>query len=63
VLRIQDQCLPVIHLSCERDQKHLLSEAETGFHVWDILADTYASSGISSVMRLKELFGKAKFLA
>jgi len=27
---VQEQCLAVIYLSCERDQKHLISEAETG---------------------------------
>ena len=57
---IQEQCLAVIHLFCERDQKHLISEAETGAEAWEILADTYASNDISNVMRIEEVFGKAK---
>jgi len=57
---VQEQCLAVIYLSCERDQKHLISEAETGAEAWEMLADTYASNDISNVMRMEEVFSKAK---
>jgi len=57
-LEVQQQCLAVIHLSCERDQKHLISEYETGIDVWDILAEHMLL--ISNVMRIKELFGRAR---
>jgi len=57
---VQEQCLAIIYLSCERDQKHLISEAETGAEAWEALADTYASNDISNVMRIEEVFGKAK---
>jgi len=59
-LDIQQQSLAVIHLSCDRDQKHLIAECDTGFDAWETLADTYASNDISNVMRLEEQFGRAK---
>jgi len=56
---IQEQSLAVIHLSCERDQQHLISECKTGYEAWETLADTYASNDIANVMRIEELFGRA----
>ena len=45
---LQEQALAIIHLSCEWDQ------------AWETLAETYASSDMTNVMRVEELFGKAR---
>ena len=50
------------HLYCERDQKHLISKRETGFEAREVLSGTYSSNDISYVMRIEELFSKAKMV-
>lgn len=57
---IQQQALAVIHLCCERDQARLIVDSETGIAAWSTLAETYASSDITNVMRVEELFGRAR---
>jgi len=56
--RAQQRALAVIHLNCERDQKRLIAEAESGFEVWDTLSQRYASSDIAHVMRIEKKFGQ-----
>ena len=42
--------------------KNMISEGETGFEAWEILADTYASNDISNIMRMEELFGRVEWM-
>jgi len=58
--RVQEHTRAIIHLTCEKDQAHLMSHAATGQEAWEIFSDTYASSDVSNVMELEECFGAAK---
>jgi len=57
---LQEQAPAIIRLSCERDQARLISDTQTGKEAWETLADTYASSDMMNVMRIEELFGRAR---
>jgi len=56
----QNQTKSIILPACEPHQRYLIENAVTGFEVWEILKNTYASSNMQNVMELEELFGQAK---
>lgn len=58
--RAQEKALAVIHLYCEKEQKIMIAKCETGVDAWETLAERYASTEISNVMRVEDAFGKAK---
>ena len=58
--KAQDHALAFIHLSCDDDQCPLIADCTTGIQAMERLSATFASSALANVMRLEELFGRAK---
>lgn len=58
--RDQQKALAVIHLHCEREQKLLISDTETGIDAWEILAEKYSSTDVVNILKVDEAFGKAR---
>ena len=59
-IRDQNKALAVIHLYCEREQKLIISDANTSTDAWELLADKYASTDIINILKVKKAFGKAR---
>jgi len=59
-IRDQNKALTVIHLYCEREQKLIILEADTGTDAWELLADKYVSTDVVNILKVEEAFSKAR---